>query len=177
MMEPPVHALNGLYTASVTNNFGLNDYVFSTPNCPLNSNADSTPNPIAPANPSFARRRPPTPRCSSALYESTIDSRGNDHLHIALLNTLVDRVWQRLSVVLRLIPSVYGYSRGSRHHHLRKEIGIFVEMDLLIVWKCVGDRFRWRRTACDCHRDHDYDCAMGFAFRRKQHSFMSRRMD
>lgn len=118
IIEPPVHALNGLYTASVTNNFGLNDYVFYTPNIPPNSTAGSTPSPVAPAAPSFARRRPPTPRCSSTLYESTVDSRGNEHFHVALLNTLVNRIWQRLAIVLRLIPPVCAHSRGSRHHHL-----------------------------------------------------------
>ena len=146
MIDPPVHALKGLYTASVTNSFGLNDYISLPSNSPPNSSAGSAPNPIAPAIPSFARRRPPTPRCSSALYESTVDSRGNAHFHIALLNALIERVWQCLAVVLSMRPLLLRYSRGSRHHHLRQEIRVLVQMDFLVVGKCVGNRFRWRRT-------------------------------
>lgn len=106
MIDPPVHALNGLYTASVTNSFGLNDYVLSTPHVPPNSNAGSAPSPVAPAVLSSAHRRPPTPRCSSALFESTLDFRAKSHLHVALLNALVNRVRQRLSVILRVTRPV-----------------------------------------------------------------------
>lgn len=54
-------------------------------------------------------------------------------------------------------PASYSASvrlrRGSRHHHLRKEIRVLVEMNLLVVRERVGDRFRRRRTGNDCHRD------------------------
>ena len=102
-----------------------------------------------------------------------MNARTNSHLHVAVLDAVVDRSRQWGSLRLDVTYPSQPHGAITRHHHLRNAIRVLVEVHFLVVGKSVRNGVVGGGLFVMLARCRN-DCLMGFAAWWKQHSFMSR---